>query len=98
MVETSSDVEIPSISRESGMNPTEKHTLSTFEAGAEYIGALEEAGLLYHFDDDAADALRAHNLSQDDIEAIEHNVRQLFDIDWTAGGYECPFDYVVGIE
>lgn len=77
------------------MNPTEKQTITGPEAAATYIDALAEADLLFHFDDDPADCLSAHNLSDEQIEAISHNVDQLFKVDWEALGYECPFDYMI---
>lgn len=77
------------------MNPTIKHTLTTFEDGAKYIDALAARDLLYHFEDDAADCLSAHNLSDQELEAISHNVGQLFSIDWKGHGYDCPFDYMI---
>ena len=77
------------------MNPTEKQTLASFEDAAKYIDALAAADLLYHFEDDAADCLSAHNLSDEQIEAITHNVTQLFSIDWESAGYDCPFDYMI---
>lgn len=77
------------------MDPTEKHTLTSFEDAAKYIDALAAANLIYHFEDDAADCLSAHNLTDEQIEAITYNVAQLFDIDWKASNYSCPFDYVI---
>lgn len=76
------------------MSPTEKHTIDTFEAACKYVSALAAADLLYHFDDDPADCLSAHNLTDEQIEAISHNVAQLVAVDWSKGGYECPFDYM----
>lgn len=78
-----------------GMDPTAKHTLTTFTEGARYIDALMAAGLCYHFDDSAADCLSDHDLSASQIEAIEYNVAQFHKIDWKAGGYDCPFHYAL---
>ncbi|MBU2952183.1 hypothetical protein [Marinobacter sp. F3R08] len=77
------------------MDPTTKHTITGFAEGAHYIDALVDAGLCYHFEDSAADCLRHHNLSDSQIEAIEHNVAQLFQIDWHIGGYDCLFHYAL---
>ncbi|WP_166256333.1 hypothetical protein [Marinobacter salicampi] len=76
------------------MSPTEKHAIDTYETACKYLSALAAANLLFHFEDDPADCLSAHNLTNEQIEAISHNVAQLFAIDWTQGGYECPFDYI----
>ena len=70
-----------------------KQTLTTFEAGANYIDALIKTGFFYHFDDDPADALRHFNLGPEQIEALKHNVDQLFGIDWKTGGFDGPFHY-----
>lgn len=77
------------------MNPTSKQTLKSFEDVSSFIDALAEAGLLFHFDDEPADCLRAHDLTDEQIEAIKHNVAQLSEVDWSAAGYECPFDYIL---
>lgn len=77
------------------MNPFVKQELKTFEAGAKFIDELAARGLLYHFEDEAADCLRAHNLTNEQLEAIQHNANQLFDIDWKGSGYDCPFDYLL---
>lgn len=78
------------------MSSAEKQTIQSFEEAAAYIDALAAADLLFHFDDDAADCLSAHGLTDEQLEAITHNVAQLFEVDWQAHGYDCPFDYVIG--
>lgn len=77
------------------MDPMIKQNLNSFQKGAQFIDALADRGLLYHFDDEAADCLRAHNLTTEQLEAIQHNANQLFDIDWKSAGYDCPFDYLL---
>lgn len=77
------------------MDPTEKHEITRPEEAARFIDALADAGLLFHFDDDPADCLAAHNLSSERLEAIAHNVDQVMAVDWSGTAYECPFDYVI---
>lgn len=77
------------------MNPTEKHEITRPEEAATFIDALADAGLLFHFDDDPADCLAAHNLSAERLEAIAYNVDQVMAVDWSGTAYDCPFDYVI---
>jgi hypothetical protein len=77
------------------IDTTMKHAITTASEAMKYIDTLAADDLLYHFEDDASDCLSAHNLTESQIEAIEHNVRQLLSVDWAGSGFECPFDYVI---
>lgn len=72
-----------------------KQTITTATKAMAFIDELAQHDLLFHFDDDAADCLAAHDLSDDTLEAIQHNVDQLPHVDWTNSGYECQFDYLI---
>lgn len=72
------------------MTTTDKQTITTEAEAREYIYQLHADGLLYHFDDDAADCLGHHGLTAEQLEAIEHNVAQLFDV--------CPDPFIYALE
>lgn len=76
-------------------NPTVKQTIQTADEAMLYIDSLAASDLLYHFDDDAADCLSAHQLRRHQIEAIQHNVDQLMAVDWTGTSFFNPFHYMI---
>ncbi|WP_300500018.1 hypothetical protein [Marinobacter sp.] len=100
LIEAINAQQVPSASEQAqakaaGMNPTQKHSIKSFAEASAYITALAATNLMFHFDDDPEDCLSAHNLTADQINAINHNVDQLFCIDWSKHGYDCVFDYAI---
>lgn len=68
---------------------TTRQTITTHAAAVEYMQKLNAADLLYNPEDAAADCLTEHNLKPEQISAIQHNVDQLFEIDYPAGVCPC---------
>jgi hypothetical protein len=62
------------------------------DSAIQFIKALHAEGWLYHFDDEAVDCLRAHNLHAPLLQAIEQNSAALADIDWSQTEYDSHFD------
>ena len=79
------------------MDPLIKQSITTAELAMFFIDALAVRDMLYHFDDEAGDCLRRHNLTEAQTEAIAHNSTQALEVDWTGTRYDCPFDYMISI-
>ena len=68
---------------------TTRQTITTHAGAIEYLHKLHAADLLYNPEDEAADCLTEHNLQTEQITAIQHNVDQLFEIDYPADVCPC---------
>jgi hypothetical protein len=63
--------------------------ITSEDEGRKFIFAMAKAGLIYHFDDDAADCLREYNLPKSYLDNIQLNVNKLFDV------CEDPFEQAI---
>ena len=79
------------------MNPKEFHAIVTADDAYNYIKALHEAGLLFHFDDDAEDCLRNEGLTIKELRAVQANVDQLGGVDYSDSQWEDAFDIALSI-
>lgn len=77
------------------MDPTERQLIHTPVYAMKYLNALRWAGLMYHLEDDPADALEAHNLTPEQIENIRANSRDALNVNWEASAFEDAFDYII---
>ena len=66
-----------------------KMPITSEDEGRAFIFAMAKAGLMFHFDDDAEDCLREHNLPTSYVDGIQSQVNKLFEV------CEDPFDHAI---
>lgn len=74
---------------------TTRLDITTPQQAMDYLRHMHAAGMVYHLDDDPADSLSHFNLTTDQLANIEHNVAQLFTVDWSSTKYDTPFDFLI---
>lgn len=74
---------------------TTKLDITTPQQAMDYLKHMHNAGLLYHLDDDPRECLGKHGLTEAQYSAIDHNVKQLHDIDWAGMDYVDVHSYIV---
>ena len=66
-----------------------KMPITSEDEGRAFIFAMAKAGLMFHFDDDAEDCLREHNLPTSYVDGIQSQVNKLFEV------CKDPFDHAI---
>jgi len=66
-----------------------KMPITSEDEGRAFIFAMAKAGLMFHFDDDAEDCLREHNLPPSHVDRIQSQVNKLFEV------CKDPFDHAI---
>jgi DNA-binding IclR family transcriptional regulator len=64
-------------------------------SGKAWLDALNDAGLMFHLEDDPADMIEIETneptFFEDDLELLRERVGDLYDLDW--GDLDCPIGY-----
>ena len=70
--------------------------ISDLEGAKLFIEVLVTNELSFHFDDDAHDIIDCdgkETFSYDDANSINDRLDEMFDLDWSSEGCECPIGY-----
>jgi hypothetical protein len=86
--------------RENQMPKVDFNTaLTTIEQGKAWIGALEAANMMFHFEDSPesieSGATGKPLFTKAEAEAVRARIDELYAMDWTVTGHECPIGYAL---
>lgn len=75
--------------------------LLTIDAAKAWIEAMDAAGMMFHFEDSPDSILKGGTdsplFSEEESEDVAERVAELYELDWTVTGHECPIGYALQV-
>jgi hypothetical protein len=79
-----------------------KTPLTTIDAARAWIKALSDAEMSFHFEDDPETIIKGLSgerlFTDEEVPHVRARVAELYGMDWSAVGHECPIGYLLEVE